>query len=206
MYRTSSGHQCFLVAIEGPDMVGKATQAQMLEDALRREGYRATTEEIPYDDGFTHPLIYEMLHDGGARTHADTFQALQCLNRIAFWRSYLPTLAVHYDVVILDRWTLSTRVYGEVAGAGKDATETLLARVGDADRTFVLDAPPWPKEGRDSYERDSEFQRRVRDLYGRSCDRSPDLFVKIDGFRPRAEVHGEVARRVLADQVLRSLR
>lgn len=206
MYQSQRGHQCFLIALEGADMVGKATQARMLEDALRGAGYRATTEEVPYRDDLTHEMLYAMLRDGSAARHPDVFQALHCVNRTAFWRNYLPVLGRHHDVLVLDRWTLSTTVYGEAGGASADATEGLLRSVGEPDLTFVLDAPPWPKGSLDSLESDSSFQERVRALYVEHCDREPERFVKIDASRSREEVHADIARHVLGDERLQALR
>jgi thymidylate kinase len=194
---TETGHRCLLVAIEGADMVGKATQSHMLEEALLNAGIKATAEEIPYDEGVTHGIIYEMLRDGVARSSPDAFQVAQCLNRIFFWRNYLPTLAAHHEVLLLDRWTLSTRVYGEAGGASADVTEGLLRHVKDADLNLVIDAPAWPKTGRDVLERDDPFQQRVRYLYHQACVRDPATNVKIDGARPVDDVHRDLLKRVL---------
>jgi len=63
MYTSPNGNTCHLIALEGADRVGKATQSTMLEEALNSRGIKATVEEIPYDDGVTHPEIYRMLKD-----------------------------------------------------------------------------------------------------------------------------------------------
>jgi thymidylate kinase len=198
MYKTNAGHSCFLVALEGADMVGKATQAHLLETALIAAKIKATTEEIPYADEITHSIIYEMLEDGTARKSPDAFQAVQCLNRIAFWRHYLPTLAFHHEVIIFDRWTLSTRVYGKAGGANPAVTESFLRHVEDADLNIIIDAPPWPKAAQDVLESDNPFQTHVRELYLKECISSPTANVKIDGSRPAVAVHQEVLACVMA--------
>lgn len=178
-------------------MVGKATQARLLEQALLSRGFKTTTEEIPYQDRLTHSLLYEMLEQGSARSSPDAFQAIQCLNRIHFWQHYLPTLAMYHNVIVLDRWTLSTEIYGAAGGAHPDVTAHLLRHVCPADLNLVIDAPPWPKPDRDVLERDNPFQSRVRTLYQEACAQDPVVNVKIDGARPVAVVHHEMLEVVL---------
>ena len=205
MFKAPNGKDCFLVAIEGPDRLGKATQAQMLEDALTKRKHKATVEEIPYDDGVTHPIIYEMLHDGTALQFPIVFQTLHGLNRRYFQKSFLPTLARHYDVVILDRWNLSTRVYGPASNVPNDTTAVILKDIVEPDITLVFDGVGFPKEGLDFYEKDRQLQEMVRRSYLGYCEREPKLFVKIDANRPREDVHENVLDAVL-DALMERLR
>jgi thymidylate kinase len=201
MYTAPNGSQCFIVAIEGPDRVGKATQAAKLEEALTAHKHKATVEEVPYDDGVTHRQIYRMLHSGAVNEHPIVFQTLQGANRRYFQRNFLPTLATHYDVLILDRWTLSTRVYGEASGVSRATTDAILEGVIDPDLTLVFDGQPFPKEGLDVWEGDLEFQRKVRELYLHAVTSAGDHFVKIDATQSKDEVH-----QACLEAVLRRLR
>lgn len=197
MFKAPSGKECTLIAIEGPDRTGKATQAQMLEEALCKHNHKATVEEVPYDDGVSYPKIYEMLRDGTALQFPVVFQTFQGINRRYFQRRFLPTLAGHYEVVILDRWNLSTRVYGAASGVSADATDAILKGVVEPDLTLVFDGEPFPKEGLDSYELNTELQQTARRGYLSYCEQWPDRFVKIDAGRPKAMVHHDVLNRVL---------
>lgn len=197
MYRAPNGQHCFLVAIEGPDRVGKATQAEMLQQGLYQEGLKATIEEIPSDDKVTYPQIYAMLHSGAVDRYPVVFQTLQATNRRYFQVHFLPNLAHHFDVVILDRWNLSTRVYGRVSGVKEDTTEAILDGILEPDLNIVLDGDPFPKEGLDTWEANLVFQSRVRELYGQYCDQDPKQFVKIEANRPPHDVRQDVLAEVL---------
>lgn len=197
MFKAPNGKQCTLIAIEGPDRVGKATQAKMLEESLCRLKHRATVEEIPYDDEVSYSRIYEMLRDGSALKFPIVFQTLQGINRRYFQRRFLPTLAGHYDVVILDRWTTSTRVYGAASGVPEETTDMILEGIVEADLTLVFDGKTFPKEGLDSYELNTELQQTAQRGYLSYCDRWPDRFVKINAFGSRVTVHDTILREVL---------
>jgi len=206
MYQTSNGRSCFLVALEGADRVGKATQAAMLEEALLRRKMKATVEQIPFDDKITHPEIYRMLRDGTVRRFPSLFQALQGINRRFFQAQFLPILALHHDVVILDRWNLSTRVYGSVGGVPEEETDEILRDIVEPDLTVVLDGPPWPRDDLDSLEADDDFQRRIRIAYREACQRTPTARVLVDAGRHRDVVHREILSVVLASLGNRPMR
>lgn len=195
----SQSRECLLIALEGADRVGKATQAKLLKEALTTLGLRATVEEIPYRDGVTHPEIYRCLRDGDAQRYPQVFQTLHAINRRLFQTKVLP--ALEFDVIILDRWSLSTRVYGLVGGFDEELTETVLRGLVEPARTLVLDAPPWPKENLDVLEADTVFQQQVRDEYRGWCLRDPRRFVLIDAARSSEAVHQDilVAVRPLLD-------
>lgn len=197
MFKTQR-NQCFLIVVEGPDMVGKTTQVNRLEVALSSK-YRVAYEELPFQDSPTHALIREMLQDGGAVKYAEAFQTLYCINRTDFARNYLPTLALHHDVLILGRWTLSTRVYGSVGGVCSELTDQLLKEVDkvDVDLTFVLDGSGWDRGDLDTFESDVVFQRQIRAKYQEACALDPKI-VKIDADRPVDAVHTDVLSRVVA--------
>jgi dTMP kinase len=205
MYKSPIGNTCLVVAIEGPDRVGKATQARMLSDALYGRGPDGDDEpgpdtpwwsneicEVPHDDGPLYAEIYAMLKDGSAFEFPVAFQTLHAANRRIFQATQLPYRAQWNDVVILDRWTLSTRVYGTCDGVPVETTDRILKGVIEPDITFVFDAPPFPKEGLDAYEANLEFQQKVRSAYLSWCDRDPERYVKIKADRDKHEVHADI--------------
>ena len=186
-----------LIAIEGADQLGKSTQTELLCEALCVRKHKATVEKIPYEDGVTKKRIYEMLFDGTAPKFPIVFQTMQGLNRRHFQLTYLPTLASHYDVIVLDRWSLSTRVYGAASGVPEETTQVILEDLVPPDLTLVLDGEPFPWEGQDSYEGDRTFQEKVRRGYQEYCARWPESFVKIDANRPREIVHEDLLTHAL---------
>lgn len=198
MYTAPNGRSCLLISIEGADRTGKATQAAMLQEALNRKGHQSTVEEVPYQDHLTHAMIYRMLRDGGVRKYPKAFQTLHCLNRHNFQTNYLPALARHFEVVVLDRWNLSTLVYGEIDGVSREETEYLLTGISEPDLVFVLDGSAFPKDNLDVLEADTSFQQQVRAKYLEWCEKRPEYFVKIDASRPKSTVHGEILSTVMA--------
>ena len=197
MFTAPNGKSCFLVALEGADRVGKATQSKLLEEGLNANRHKATIEEIPYDDGVTHPEIYRMLKDGTVNLEPAVLQTLHAINRRFFQHSFLPTLAGHFDVVVLDRWNLSTRVYGAASGVSEPVTENLLVGIAEPDVVIVLDGKPFPKEGLDVWEADTEFQRSVRAGYRAWCERDPHRYVKFDANGTKMQVHERILECVL---------
>ena len=164
---------CYVVALEGPDRMGKSTQAKLLKDSLRREGISAAVVKTPYDDsdegdegGQTHEKLYEMLRTGDAVRYPKTFQSLMGTNRRWFQSHVLPELAAQHDVVVLDRWNLSTLIYGTEAGVPTDITFSILKGLIDPDLTIVFDGQPFVASDQDdAYEADKEFQERIRSRY-----------------------------------------
>jgi thymidylate kinase len=195
MYETPDGHRTFLVAIEGADRVGKATQSILLADALRRRRFSVMAVEVPYADKVTHPEIYRMLKDGSVKRFPSVFQTLQVVNRRIFQTYFLPPLAKHSDVLVFDRWTLSTVVYGSVGGVSSDETEEILRGILKPDVTVVLDAPAWPATNLDVLETDQSFQRAVRNGYVGACRTSDHIL--INAARDREDVHRDVLSVVL---------
>lgn len=188
-----------IIAIEGPDRVGKATQTSLLTAYLRSKSvvtnnngltYYAsvTSVEVPVK-GFLHSTIYYMLRNGLAKRFPNLFQTVQSLNKLWFQIFYLKRWNVDY--VTLDRWKLSTRVYGEATGV-----HSILLRVFDylliePDATIVLEGAAQVNEARDSYERDSKLQRLVRTTYAKIAHEKDKHFV-INANQTREAVHNDI--------------
>ena len=198
MYRSPKGDTCLFVALEGADRLGKSTQGQLLEDALERAKVKAILDKSPYKDGATYGRIYEMLETGEAVRHPLVFQTLYGANRRFFQHLYLPTLAVHFDVVVMDRWSLSSRVYGGAAGVPEADTECLLSGLVEPDLTLVFDGEPFASTGEDdAYEADRGFQARVRASYHRWAQETVPGRVLVNANRGREAIRDEVLAAVL---------
>lgn len=196
MFKSKQG-QCALVAIEGPDMVGKATQAALLEENLIAKGIRAMAVEVPWKDEVTYDLIYKMLRNGTAATEPVVFQTLQACNRRIMQQTYLPTLSAHFDIVVLDRWTPSTWIYGGAAGISLEQNAVILDGLVKPDLTIILDGEPFqPERAADVYEKDSIFQRAVRAAYWNWSERFDNAFL--------FDAHQD--KKVLAAQILTETR
>lgn len=155
-----------IIVIEGPDRVGKATQAEMLKNYIVDVlGRKAAVVEVPIQDRLTYRLIYWMLENGLAKKLPRVFQLLQCLNRWLFQSFKLSNLEHDYDFIIFDRWSLSTNVYGQAAGLSKDFLNPLYRILRRPDFTFIILGPAHKHAAEDVYERDQKLQKKVREIY-----------------------------------------
>jgi len=190
---------CFIVAIEGADRLGKATQTEILLNNLRRSNIRATHEEVPWKDNITYDLIYKMLNNGDAVEHPVVFQTYQGCNRLIMQTQYLQGLAMHFDVILLDRWTPSTWVYGRVSGVTDDQTETILQDVWDPDFTVILDGKSFdmPDKRADDYEKSVAFQESIREGYLQWFETHQENAAIVNANRDRHTVSSDIAEVVL---------
>jgi len=175
-----------IIAIEGPDKVGKATQSKLLAAALDCDRV-----EIPWKDGLIYEQIYAMLKDGTARTYPQAFQAFHAANRM----TWLETEYFHEDtgIVVLDRWMTSSYIYGGIEGLSKECLDGLNKSLRPADLTIVLDGEIMGVP-EDAYEMDVEFRAKVRQEYLRWALENDAPVV--DANRSREVVHEDIMQIV----------
>jgi thymidylate kinase len=154
-----------IIAIEGPDRTGKQTQAKRLRDYLVSAGKRATVVEVPIKDAASYDAAYWMLRNGLAKKLPRTFQTIQFMNRWLFQTRTLPELESKNDIIIFDRWSLSTSVYGRAEGLSPEFVDFFYDKLRKPDYTFILIGEAHGHEPEDVYEKDLQLQRRVRKLY-----------------------------------------
>ena len=194
MYESPQGNRCFIIALEGADRLGKSTQAMMLEQAMETRGpFKGIVEKCPDKDGVTYERIYEMLRTGEAVKYPTVFQTLQGANRRFFQLKYLPTLASHFDVVVIDRWNVSTLVYAAEAGVPEEVTDCILDGIVPADLVLLFDGEQFQADDDDdAYEADKDFQRRLRVRYRKWADDHPETTVVVNANRGSEIIHEEL--------------
>jgi thymidylate kinase len=180
------------IAIEGPDRVGKKTQAAMLTDAISAAGIRVSQVEVPYygyGAAWSYSMIYSMLASGAAKRWPLVFQLVHMLNKLACQLHLMLGCA---DVAVLDRWHMSSVVYGIASGVNRLAVRAMGMLLAKPTVTIVLlKRKQHPgDEAPDSYESDAQLQDRVRLLYGSMCDGDSIIAIDADGTRE------EVAQRI----------
>ena len=121
-----------------------------------------------------------MLRNGLAKKLPKTFQWFQYLNRKIFQAFRLPRLEDKYDVIIMDRWSLSTIVYGAAEGVPESFTLALAEKLRKPDFTIVLSGRSFAHEAEDHYESDSELQMKVRVEYSAWANANKDTSVLLD--------------------------
>lgn len=205
-----------LVVIEAIDLAGKTTQTEALASALRQHGRKVAITGYPDRSApITGRLIErflagpEVLPLVGGLDDADpevakaahyrrmiVGQTMFALNRREV-AGELEQMVRDNEVVISSRYQLSGRVYALAGGVRPDDIDTLIQSIeGDlrrADSTFVVDVDPAvvidrPRDGGlDAFERDREFQVRVREHYLAIADVDHSVII-VPGGGSREEV------------------
>lgn len=189
-----------IIAFEGPDKTGKETQSKMAVEALRRAGARAERIEAPTKaTRWTHRLIYWMLRTDWAKRLPNFFQLVQTLNKLSFQLFHLPGIEARNDVVVFDRWGLSSVIYGTATGVNPKLVLWFYERIKPADLTIIFAERSYrrPTMKDDSYETDSLLQARVRDMYRDWALTHSVDHVLVDNARPVEDVHREVMDRIV---------
>lgn len=166
-----------IVVFEGPDKVGKETQSKLTAKVLSERGLSVVRVEPTKE---SHPrgrkLIYSMLDSGAAKRYPNLFQFVQFLNRMYFQLFKLPRLLKAYDLIILDRWSLSGYVYGKCEGINAWLNGWMFNRAKKADLVIVFYGNSYKRSNvqDDSYEKDTDLQKRVKNLYYHAALHNPD--------------------------------
>lgn len=186
-----------LVAVEGLDQSGKATQAQWLRDRLRASGYKSRVVSFPDYGTFLGEEIARSLQ--GERDYGpETMQLLYVANRFER-KADIDRWQAAGLILLFDRYVASGIAYGEAQGLDPGWLETLQVSLPRPELTILLDVAPETAAarktvGRDRYERDLALLTRVRKSYLRQAAR-PD-WVRIDAEQDPDVVAAEMAAAI----------
>jgi len=191
-----------IIAIEGPDRVGKQTQTRLLKETVMKYGMLATVIEVPIRSAVTYRIIYWMLKNGLAKKFPKVFQWFQYMNRKIFQVFTLPSLERYYDFIIMDRWSLSTIVYGAAEGVSKEYTVGLAKKLREPDFTIILHGAAHAHEAEDSYEADSSLQKQVRLEYAKWAIENPQSTKLIDCQQDKKAIAVNIHRTLQEKRIL----
>jgi dTMP kinase len=187
-----------LIAFEGLDQSGKATQARTLRDRVERDGHTARLLSFP---DYRTPIgkeIEQALH-GGRDFTPEVMQLLYVANRFEY-KTRLDEWLGAGEIVICDRFRASSIAYGEAQQLDPYWLEDVQRFLPEPAITVLLDIAPETAvkrkaTGRDRYERDLALLARVRESYHRQARHH--AWVLIDGEQSKDEVTAAVLRAVL---------
>ena len=186
-----------LVAVEGLDQSGKATQAQHLRDRLRASGYKSRVVSFPDYGTFLGEEIARSLQ--GERDYGpETMQLLYVANRFER-KADIDRWHAAGLIVLFDRYIASGVAYGEAQGLDPEWLTTLQVSLPQPELTILLDIAPETAVarktvGRDRYERDLALLTRVRESYLRQAEQAQ--WVRIDAEQAPDVVAAEMAAAI----------
>ena len=157
-----------LIAIEGIDQAGKATQAERLCSRLTREGCNVLRRSFPEYNTPIGRVIASGLQ-GGEETSAEIIQLLCAANRFEF-KVQMTRWIQERRIVVCDRYTASGIAYGTARGLPEDWVRRLQGSLPRPDLTIFLDISvptsiARKRLKRDLYETDTGMLERVRVSY-----------------------------------------
>ena len=180
-----------LIAFEGLDQSGKATQAERLRDWLKHEGRKVRMTSFPdYGTAIGEEIARAL--QGEREYGPDVMQLLYVANRYER-KPDLERWLASGAAVICDRYAASSVAYGEAHGLDAAWLQDMQRFLPVADLTIMLDIAPETaarrkSTDRDRYERDLALLGRVRATYRKLSaqqgwlmldgERSPDLIAQ----------------------------
>jgi dTMP kinase len=186
-----------LIAFEGLDQSGKQTQAELLRDRLKAEGYKARVVSFPDYATSIGEEIARALQ--GERDYGpDVMQLLYVANRY----ERKPDLQRWLEgglILVCDRYAASSVAYGEAQGLDPVWLSHMQRFLPPAAATILLDIAAEAAAGRkaldrDRYERDLAMLSRVRDSYLRQA--RAGAWVVLDAGRSKDDIAADVLERV----------
>ena len=203
------------VCFEGGEGSGKTTQARLLAEWLRTEGYAVLLTFEPGDTEVGKELRRIVLSPETGALSDRTEALLYAADKAEHIDTVVQPALDRGEVVVTDRYVDSTLAY-QGAGRSLDVTELeSVARWATHDLrphlTVVLDLDPAHGmsrfEGRDRIEGESEdFFHRVRAAFLALADADPDHYLVLDATGDRDQLATKVRDRVrpLLDHAVRA--
>lgn len=172
------------IVFEGPDGSGTTRQTAFLVDSLRKSGKSILMTSEPTESKVGQD-IRKMLQQDTMPT-PDSMQLLFCADRANHVSTVIEPALRKGQIVVCDRYSLSTIVYGAAQGIDKQWLGSINAKFPKPDLTFIT-LPPFDicmerinrRKNQDQFEMEN-FQRRVYENY-KSIEDPSVVFVDTSG-------------------------
>lgn len=193
------------IAFEGVDGSGKTTQIRRLAQRLEAAGRQVLVVREPGGTAVGEEVRKILLHRQEIPLHVDTETLLFLSSRVQLYEEVISAALARGDVVLSDRFHLSTLVYqGWARERDLAGLRALLECVLEGRRPqlhVVIDVPLEVSLSRmgdepDRFEGDPEFLRRVVDGFRRGEGLPGDKIVRVDGSGPPDVVASRVYEEV----------
>ncbi|TET58481.1 dTMP kinase, partial [Candidatus Bathyarchaeota archaeon] len=181
------------ICVEGIDGSGKTTQAHILVEALKKEGFEAVYTTEP-SNGVFGKMLRKHILEGSRRVPVVVEAVLFAVDRFDHIESEVKPLLKRGKIVVSDRYVYSSIAYQGASSLSKKWLKEINNRAIKPDLSIFIDVPPEIVIGRFNRQRSVmetlQTQKRVREAYLKLVEEE-DLLV-IDG----ASAKKEVAERI----------
>ena len=181
------------ICVEGIDGSGKTTQAHILVEALKKEGFEAVYTTEPSNGVFGEMLRKHIL-EGSRRVPVVVEAVLFAVDRFDHIESEVKPLLKRGKIVVSDRYVYSSIAYQGASSLSKKWLKEINNRAIKPDLSIFIDVPPEIVIGRINRQKSVmetlQTQKRVREAYLKLVEEE-DLLV-VDG----ASAKKEVAERI----------
>lgn len=171
-----------IIAFEGPDSSGKTTQKNLLVQRLVDSGYHVESYKCPDASTSIGKKIYSMLSNKTALKFPTLFQILHFFDKLALdAKLEKDRIETHADFIVIDRWILSSLVYGRATGVNKILLK-LMSMYMHAPHITIYTKLNFSRDENDEYDSDKLLQERVRLFYEKHSKDSnlTGLLVKVE--------------------------
>ena len=186
------------VAIEGMDGSGKTTQAKMLAEFLKKQGFSVLSVTEPSKSALG-KMISEKLIKEKYSPEAIAL-SFACDRMIHFDETIRPARG-KYDYIITDRSYISSLAYQPLQGLRFEWVKELNRFVMKPDLIFLLDIPVevfLERRGKtDVIFEKKEFQKKLRHSYLELHEKLNEDFIVIDGTKRIEEIHEKIRSDVM---------
>lgn len=181
------------ICVEGIDGSGKTTQAHILVEALKKEGFEAVYTTEP-SNGVFGKMLRKHILEGSRRVPVVVEAVLFAVDRFDHIESEVKPLLKRGKIVVSDRYVYSSIAYQGASSLSKKWLKEINNRAIKPDLSIFIDVPPEIVIGRINRQKSVmetlQTQKRVREAYLKLVEEE-DLLV-IDG----ASAKKEVAERI----------
>lgn len=188
-----------LIALEGPDGCGKSTQAGLLSEWLKSEGYEVEITYEPTDNPLGR-IIRDSLQ-GKIKLTVEAEALLFAGDRALHVSDVIRPSLEEGKIIITGRYVYSSLAYQSARGLSKGWIESINEPAIEPDLTIFIDVPPEVGLERmdssrkaDKFDRNLNLQTKVREAY-KKLARGEGMPL-IDGTLPRDEVQKKIREEV----------
>jgi len=185
------------ICVEGIDGSGKTTQAHILVEALKKEGFEAVYTTEP-SNGVFGKMLRKHILEGTRRVPVVVEAVLFSVDRFDHIESEVKPLLKRGKIVVSDRYVYSSIAYQGASSLSQKWLKEINKRAIKPDLSIFIDVPPEIVIGRFNRQRSVmetlQTQKRVREAYLKLVEEE-DLLV-IDGALSKKEVAERIQKVV----------